>query len=135
MDAIALLEGLVSIYSPTGQEAEAVAYLVSQMQAAGLRAWVDAAGNAIGECGDGPETVVLLGHIDTVPGFIPVRRDGDALYGRGSVDAKGPLATFAAAAANAASQPLGHRLVVIGAVGEEGDSRGRTSCATNIARP
>src|SRR5205823_3286511 len=42
----------------------------------------------------------------------------------GSVDAKGPLATFAAAAANAASQPLGRRLVVIGAVGEEGDSRG-----------
>jgi len=124
MDAIALLEGLVSIYSPTGQEAEAVEYLVGQMQAAGLRARVDAAGNAIGECGEGPETVVLLGHIDTVPGLIPVRRDGDALYGRGSVDAKGPLATFAAATANAASQPLGRRLVVIGAVGEEGDSRG-----------
>src|SRR5258708_38365036 len=105
MDAIALLEGLVSIYSPTGQEAEAVRHLVEQMQAAGLRAHVDAAGNAIGECGDGPETVVLLGHIDTVPGFIPVRRDGDELYGRGTVDAKGPLATFAAAAANVAGPP------------------------------
>ena len=124
MDATALLEGLVSIYSPTGQEAEAVAYLVGQMQAAGLRAWVDAAGNAIGECGEGPESVVLLGHIDTVPGLIAVRREGDVLYGRGSVDAKGPLATFAAAAATAASQPLSRRLVVIGAVGEEGDSRG-----------
>jgi LysW-gamma-L-lysine carboxypeptidase len=124
MDATALLEGLVSIYSPTGQEAAAVQYLVTQMQANGLRASVDAAGNAIGECGDGPETIVLLGHIDTVPGLIPVRREGDALYGRGSVDAKGPLATFAAAAANAAGQPLGRRLVVIGAVGEEGDSRG-----------
>src|SRR5438093_1178841 len=119
MDAIALLEGLVSIYSPTGQEAEAVQYLVSQMQAAGLRARVDAAGNAVGEFGAGPETVVLLGHIDTVPGLIPVRRDGDALHGRGSVDAKGPLATFAAAAAAAAArQPLSRRLVVIGAVGE-----------------
>jgi [amino group carrier protein]-lysine/ornithine hydrolase len=124
MDAIALLEGLVSIYSPTGQEAEAVRYLVEQMQAAGLRAHVDAAGNAIGECGDGPESVVLLGHIDTVPGFIAVRRNDDVLYGRGAVDAKGPLATFVAAAANVAGQRLGRRLVVIGAVGEEGDSRG-----------
>jgi LysW-gamma-L-lysine carboxypeptidase len=85
---------------------------------------VDAAGNAIGECGQGPETVVLLGHIDTVPGFIPMRREGDELYGRGSVDAKGPLAAFAAAAANLAGQPLGKKVVVIGAVGEEGDSRG-----------
>jgi LysW-gamma-L-lysine carboxypeptidase len=124
MDSIALLEGLVSIYSPTGQEAEAVQYLVGQMQAAGLRAWVDAAGNAIGECGEGPEIIALLGHIDTVPGLIPVRRDGDALYGRGTVDAKGPLATFASAAANTAGRVKGRRLVVIGAVGEEGDSRG-----------
>jgi len=124
MDPIALLEGLVSIYSPTGQEAAAVDYLVRQMQAAGLRAHVDAAGNAIGECGEGPETIVLLGHIDTVPGFIAVRRDGDELYGRGTVDAKGPLATFTAAAINAASQLRHRRLVVIGAVGEEGDSRG-----------
>lgn len=124
MDSIALLEGLVAIYSPTGLEAEAVQYFAGQMQAAGLRAWVDAAGNAIGECGEGLETVVLLGHIDTVPGLIPVRRDGDALYGRGTVDAKGPLAAFAAAAANVAGQAKGRRLVVIGAVGEEGDSRG-----------
>jgi [amino group carrier protein]-lysine/ornithine hydrolase len=124
MDPIALLEGLVSIYSPTGQEEAAVRYLVAQMQAAGLRASVDAAGNAVGECGAGPETVVLLGHVDTVPGLIQVRRDGDELYGRGTVDAKGPLATFVAAAAQAASRVKNTRLVVIGAVGEEGDSRG-----------
>ncbi len=124
MDSIALLEGLVSVYSPTGHEAKAVQYLVGQMEAAGLRASVDAAGNAVGECGSGPETIILLGHIDTVPGFIAVRREGDLLYGRGSVDAKGPLAAFVAAAANAASQFKSRRLVVIGAVGEESDSRG-----------
>ena len=124
MDSIALLEGLVSVYSPTGHESAAVQYLVGQMEDAGLRAFVDGAGNAIGECGAGPETIILLGHIDTVPGAIPVRREGDRLYGRGSVDAKGPLAAFVAAAANAASQFKNRRLVVIGAVGEESDSRG-----------
>jgi LysW-gamma-L-lysine carboxypeptidase len=48
---------------------------------------------------------------------------GDRLYGRGSVDAKGPLACFAAATALAGVRE-GYRFVVIGAVGEEGDSRG-----------
>jgi len=124
MDELELLHGLLEIYSPSGQEAEAVGYLMSQMQAAGLEASVDAAGNAVGICGAGPETIVLLGHIDTVPGFIPVVQDGDRLNGRGAVDAKGPLACFAAAAARAAKQRPGRRIVVIGAVGEEGDSRG-----------
>ena len=41
--------------------------------------------------------IVLLGHMDTVPGDIPIRREGDVLYGRGSVDAKGPLAAFSPA--------------------------------------
>ena len=40
---------------------------------------------------------MLLGHIDTVPGRVPVRREGGRLYGRGAVDAKGPLACFVAA--------------------------------------
>jgi LysW-gamma-L-lysine carboxypeptidase len=94
------------------------------MAAAGLRAQIDEAGNAIGEIGQGEEAIVLLGHIDTVPGLIPVQRNGDRLSGRGAVDAKGPLATFAAAAARAAPHLKSHRVIVIGAVGEEGDSRG-----------
>jgi [amino group carrier protein]-lysine/ornithine hydrolase len=124
MDPVALLTGLLDHYSPTGQEAAAVNYLVAEMQAAGLEAWVDDAGNAIGQGGQGKETVMLLGHIDTVPGEIPVMRDGDRLNGRGAVDAKGPLACFAAALAAVNDQLVSKQVVVIGAVGEEGDSRG-----------
>jgi len=129
MDEIALLEGLLKIYSPTGQEAGAVQYLVAQMQAAGFNAFVDEAGDAVGVIGAGPETVMLLGHIDTVPGFIPVAQEGDKLAGRGAVDAKGPLACFVASAARwgkmpREARPTGRRVVVVGAVGEEGDSRG-----------
>ncbi len=123
MDEIALLENLLNLYSPSGQEAKVVAYLVEQMRGLGFDAQVDEAGNAVGSYGDGPEPIMLLGHIDTVPGFIPVRREGDQLWGRGAVDAKGPLACFAAAAALAKAAP-GWRVTVIGAVGEEGDSRG-----------
>ena len=124
MDELSLLEGLLNTYSPTGQESEAVTYLVAQMQAEGFNAFVDEAGNAVGIVGEGAETVMLLGHIDTVPGFIPVTREGDKLSGRGAVDAKGPLACFVASAARARSRLAGRRLVVIGAIGEEGDSRG-----------
>src|SRR5216683_6349839 len=82
----------------------------------GYRASIDEAGNAVGEIGDGPRHVVLLGHIDTVPGEIPVHVEGDELVGRGAVDAKGPLAAFVAAA----SQPVvGVRVTVVGAVEEE----------------
>ncbi|MBO9391335.1 M20/M25/M40 family metallo-hydrolase [Caldilinea sp.] len=130
--AVELLRGLVAIPSLSHQEAEASAWLVAQMAASGFdRAFVDAAGNAVGELGpaDTAQIIVLLGHIDTVPGNIPVRIEatpaGDALYGRGSVDAKGPLATFAAAAARLGSA-WAHvhnlRLIIVGAVEEEAAS-------------
>lgn len=123
--AIDLVRGLVAIPSVSRQEAAASTWLADQMRAVGYdRAFVDAAGNAVGELGDpnAARTIVLLGHIDTVPGNIPVRIEGDLLYGRGSVDAKGPLATFAAGAArfgSAAAKAAGVRVVVVGAVEEE----------------
>ncbi|MBM4422727.1 MAG: [LysW]-lysine hydrolase [Chloroflexi bacterium] len=123
MDEVGLLEGLLKIYSPTLQEAEAVEYLVAQMRAMGYEASIDEAGNAVGVMGDGPAEVILLGHIDTVAGFIEVIRGGDVLRGRGAVDAKGPLACFVAAGAMV-EKISGRRITVIGAVGEEGDSRG-----------
>jgi LysW-gamma-L-lysine carboxypeptidase len=127
--AVALLRGLVSIPSVSREEASASRWLVTQMQQLDFdRAFVDEAGNAVGEIGPdrAPRTVLLLGHIDTVPGNIVVRIErtagGEVLYGRGSVDAKGPLATFVAAAALAGREwahEAGMRVVVVGAVEEE----------------
>jgi [amino group carrier protein]-lysine/ornithine hydrolase len=127
----ATLFGLVKAYSPSGHERPAVDFLVKRMQALNFtRAFADEAGNAVGMMGSGPRQIVLLGHIDTVPGEIPVRietagadRDPPLLYGRGSVDAKGPLAAFADAVA-AVGPTDGWQLIVIGAVGEEKDSDG-----------
>jgi [amino group carrier protein]-lysine/ornithine hydrolase len=115
-----LLEGLLEIYSPSYQERDAVDYLVAQMNETGLRAFRDEAGNAVGIIGDGAREIVMLGHIDTHPGFIEVRRDDAThrLYGRGAVDAKGPLCTFASAAARVGARE-GWRIIVVGAVEEE----------------
>jgi LysW-gamma-L-lysine carboxypeptidase len=121
-EVIALLERLVSIESPSGQEAAVAQAAVETMTAWGFDAHVDAVGNAVGCTGQGGRTVLLLGHIDTVPGHVPVRRVGDLLYGRGAVDAKGPFAAFVCAAARAAAGGLARadlRIVVVGAVEEE----------------
>jgi len=118
------LFGLVERYSPTGDEGAAVAWLVGRMQALDYsRAFVDEAGNAVGVMGSGPRQLVLLGHIDSVPGKIPVRVEAGMLHGRGSVDAKGPLAAFVDAVAHLGAVD-GWQIVVIGAVDEERDSTG-----------
>ena len=123
LEPLPLLTGLLTEYSPSAHEANAVAYLVRAMRALGFEAGVDGAGNAVGSLGDGPDEILLLGHIDTVPGYITVENRDGALHGRGSVDAKGPLATFVSAAARAGASE-GWKVTVIGAVGEEGNSPG-----------
>ncbi len=121
----ALIHAMVAIRSESREEAALAAWLVEQMRALDYdEAFVDESGNAVGvragEAAVGAQQdVVLLGHMDTVPGEIPVRVDDDGvLHGRGAVDAKGPLATFIAAAA-LATPPPGVRWIVIGAVEEE----------------
>ena len=120
-----LLRNLVAIPSYSGQESAAVAHLVAWMAAHGFDAHVDEVGNAVGvldggpaEDGAPPREIILLGHIDTVPGVVPIREEAGQFYGRGSVDAKGPLAAFAVAAARVGSR-RGWRIIVVGAVEEE----------------
>lgn len=115
-----LLTELVRRYSPSTLETSAVSYLTGWMRERGFESWIDEAGNACGIRGasNAPNTLILLGHIDTFPGEIPVRVEDGKLYGRGSVDAKGPLCAFAEATAQARI-PDGWRIFVAGAVEEE----------------
>jgi LysW-gamma-L-lysine carboxypeptidase len=126
---IELLEEMLAIASPSTQERDFGQWLVARLRAMGFAARRDEVGNVVAFWGSGPREVMLLGHMDTVPGFIPVRREGNQLFGRGAVDAKGPLA---AAIAAVSRQPAGAncRFTVIGAVEEEGSSRGARHLTT-----
>jgi len=123
------LVGLVEHYSPSGEETSAVAWLVARFNKLGYsRAFTDEAGNAVGVMGTGEKQIVLLGHIDTVPGEIEIKivgaQDaGPLLYGRGAVDAKGPLSAFVDTVA-AIGPSDGWQFVVIGAIDEERESIG-----------
>lgn len=116
--ATELLRRMLEIPSPSGGEAELAGHLIEAMTDLGLNAHLDRAGNAVGETGRGRGPhVMLLSHLDTVPGQTPVRSEAGRLYGRGASDAKGPLAAMVCAAAGAADFP--GRISVIGAVEEE----------------
>jgi len=113
-----LLAELVSIPSVSGDEHEAAEALAAFFERHDREAFIDDIGNVHTP---GDDTVLLTSHIDTVPGEIPVEvtegEDGPELWGRGSVDATGPLAAMAAAAVETGAS-------FVGVVGEESDSRG-----------
>ncbi len=120
---MSLVEKLVRTYSPSSSERGAVRIFLNELSNRGFRVREDEVGNAIGRIGNGPKQIYLVGHIDTVPGVIPVSVENGILHGRGSVDAKGCLASFGEAAKQFIdSDEL--TITVVGCVGEESDSRG-----------
>jgi N-acetyl-ornithine/N-acetyl-lysine deacetylase len=119
---VALLQEALRIPGYSGEEGAIACYLVAQARALGLEAHLDNVGNFIAAAcpENGQPPIVLLGHMDTVRGVVPVRIEDGRLYGRGAVDARGPLAAFLCAAAQVNRQGgLIRPIVVIGAVEEE----------------
>lgn len=133
-EAVDLLREMLAIPSPSGQEHELAAFLAARLGKLGFTERLDEAGNVIGEIGTGQGPVImLLSHLDTAGPPLPARADAGWLYGRGAVDAKGPLAAMICAAA---SRPgFAGRIQVVGAVEEERLSRGGHYLAATIPAP
>jgi LysW-gamma-L-lysine carboxypeptidase len=117
--AVDLLTHMVKIYSPSGSEEEISRFLAEEMEKLGFRVRRDQVGNVIGEVGEGSPVVLLCGHMDTVEGIIPIRFENGQLYGRGSVDAKGPLAAMIVAASKFVDDGFPGKILVVGVVDEE----------------
>lgn len=128
---VQLLREMLDIRSLSGQERGLAEFLCEQAHVLGLTACIDEVGNFVACTKGDPlrtatrvKDIVLVGHMDVVPGEVAIRFEGDLLYGRGAVDAKGPLAGFLLAASRI-KLPENVRVVVVGAVEEEaGSSRG-----------
>ena len=121
-DDVVLLYNMLHITSYSGEEGKLAHFLAEQAQHMGLHSYVDEAGNFIASTHRAEEAdqqpIVLLGHMDTVRGDVSIRIEDGRLYGRGAVDAKGPLAAFICATArlqNSVRRPI----VIVGAVEEE----------------
>ena len=121
---VRLLNRMLNTYSPSGHEKEIGDFIAEEMERIGFRVSRDEVGNVIGEAGVGSPCVMLCGHMDTIPGFIPVRIENGKMYGRGAVDAKASLATLIAASAEMIKKRFRGQLQLVGVVDEEGEGKG-----------
>ena len=110
-DVIPILKNLINIKTenPPGFTIEAIEYLSNYFSELGIENRIQEYGekraNIIAEYGEGEKTIILTGHLDTVPAgdeskwnfppFSGTEKDGK-IYGRGSTDMKGAIAAYVA---------------------------------------
>jgi [amino group carrier protein]-lysine/ornithine hydrolase len=136
MQATDFLTEIVSIYSPSGREEEVAQFISNAAKKLGFeKAETDHFNNVVLEIGSGEKEIVLLGHIDTVKPFLPVKTEDGKLYGRGSVDAKGAFAAFVFAALAAGKKLKNTKIIVAGAVQEEAHGTGGQVLAEKFKKP
>ncbi|MGF7034723.1 LysW-gamma-L-lysine carboxypeptidase [Paenibacillus mucilaginosus] len=115
---VGLLSKVSRIPSASYDEHELASFLLEEVRYPGVTGFIDEAGNIVFRRGSGPRTLLLLGHIDTVPYQWQAVNDEAGLTGRGVVDAKGSFVNFIHMLGEA-EVPGDGTLLVIGAVEEE----------------
>lgn len=122
--AVEFLRKALEQYTPSRSEAS-LANLIKDKCVNELgfeQVHIDNVGNIIAAKGNGEPKILLCGHMDTVPGQIPVRIEDGFLYGRGASDAKAPLISMLLAAAEFPKQT--GTIIFAGVVDEEGNATG-----------
>ncbi len=129
IDVIQMTRALVDIESISGNEGECGRYLFEALSSVAARTGgcverMEVEGerrNVIASWGE--PVVTLSTHMDTVPPYFPSGEDGESVWGRGSCDAKGIIASMMAAAEKLADEGRRNFAVLL-VVGEERDSAG-----------
>ena len=122
--AVELLKKALELYTPSRSEAP-LANMIKDLCANELgfeQINIDSAGNVVASKGSGEPRILLCGHMDTVPGHVPVRIEDGYLYGRGASDAKGPLIAMLLAASEFPKQS--GTAILAAVVDEEGNATG-----------
>ncbi len=135
-DVLPVLKKLINIKTenPPGFTIEAVKYLSDYFNKIGIENRIQEYGekraNIIAEYGEGEKTIILTGHLDTVPAgdeskwkfppFSGTEEDG-RIYGRGSTDMKGALAAYVAVMAllKQKNVKLSKKIIFLGTSDEE----------------
>lgn len=130
-DLLRFMQDIIRIPSLSSQEGTVVQRIAAEMQALSFdEVTIDPMGNVIGRVGNGPRTIALDGHVDVVDVGDPAQWDRDPysgdvenglLFGRGTSDQKGGVASavYAAALLKQAGLPGDISLYVTGTVQEE----------------
>jgi LysW-gamma-L-lysine carboxypeptidase len=117
---------ILRIYSPSMHEENLSKYLAEKMSnnLGFNHVKIDKVNNVTGEIGSGSPTILLTGHMDTVPGDYPVHITKDSIYGRGACDAKSSLTSMLIAASELSNNPDIGKVIFAGVVDEEGNGLG-----------
>jgi succinyl-diaminopimelate desuccinylase len=110
-DVIPILKELIKFrtVNPPGKTIEAIKYVAKMFENLDIKCkiqeYIEGHANLIAEYGEGAESVILCGHMDVVPAgdeskwsYPPFSGEehGGKIYGRGSTDMKGAIASFIA---------------------------------------
>ena len=130
MDVLELTRSLVALETPTGSERPAIEFLDGALRRAGyitVRQPVSPGRENLYAYRERP-ALVFSTHVDTVPPYVPLAEDEEAIRGRGSCDAKGLAAAMIAAAERLAAGGE-RRIGLLFLVGEENGSDGARAAA------
>ena len=137
MNVFELTRALVDIESITDNEAAVAAYLQDHLAKLAARSGGQVERMEV-EPGRfnvlatwGAPVVTLSTHMDTVPPFFPSREDAEFIWGRGSCDAKGIIASMVAAAEELLGEGV-RNFGLLFVVGEERNSAGAAVAARAI---
>ncbi|MHA1146865.1 MAG: M20/M25/M40 family metallo-hydrolase [Promethearchaeota archaeon] len=93
-EAKRFLKECLEIYSPSGQENDYTNFIANFLKKYGFKVNFDKIGNLIAEKGKGKPVLLLVSHLDTSPGMLPVTENEGKIFGRGAIDCKPSLASL-----------------------------------------
>ncbi len=95
MDAVKLTEQLIKIKSISGNEKEIGEFIYDLVKDMGFKVRKQKVGESFNIIATAGKPVKILNaHMDTVPPYIPFKRKGNVIYGRGACDTKGSIAAM-----------------------------------------
>ena len=125
---ITLLQRMIQIPSVSGEENAVCTLLAEWMTAEGISVH-RVENNLWAECGDGPETILLNAHIDTVKPSVSYTRDpfdgeydGQTIYGLGANDDGGSVIAMLAVFMDIMHAPIPGKRIVLTLTAEEENS-------------
>ena len=93
-EAKTFLKNCIEHYSPSGKEKEYSEFLERFLKKFNFTVKYDEVGNLIAHKGFGKPVLLLVSHMDTIPGLLPVIEKDGKIFGRGAVDCKSSLAAM-----------------------------------------
>ncbi|MFX1453448.1 MAG: M20/M25/M40 family metallo-hydrolase [Promethearchaeota archaeon] len=119
------LKKCIEIYSPSGEEKEFSEFIAFYLKSNDFLVNFDKIGNIFAKKGKGEPVILLLSHLDTIPGELPVIEKEGKLFGRGAVDCKPSLAAMVYSMANYDFNHISAGTIIFGGiVREESDLEG-----------